>query len=110
MLKPASAVLILLTCAACSMTLPLRGQVISSSETFSGTATGFLDGAGSLEFVSSKGVRCKGQFVYITRREGRGTATCSDGRAGSFNFVSTGTSGTGEGDFGTGRVIFTFGE
>lgn len=99
-----------LSASGCSLTLPVTGQVLNSKETFTGSATGFLDGAGTLEIVSNRGVKCSGQFVYITPRQGQGTATCTDGRAGSFRFASTGTKGTGEGDFGTGKVIFTFGE
>lgn len=94
----------------CSMTLPVRGNVIATGETFLGTATGFLDGAGTLTIRSSKGAVCEGRFVYVTRREGEGTATCSDGRAGPFRFVSTGTRGTGTGGFGRDRVVFTFGD
>jgi hypothetical protein len=108
--KVIAASFVCLLSAGCSLTLPVKGQVINSTETFSGTATGYSDGAGTLELVSSRGTKCIGQFVYITPRNGQGTATCSDGRAGSFRFASTGTRGTGEGDFGSGKVIFTFGE
>lgn len=98
-----------LACAGCSLTLPVKGQVLNSTETFTGSATGYTDGAGTLEIVSNRGVKCSGEFIYITPRNGQGTAKCTDGRAGSFRFASTGTKGTGEGDFGTGKVIFTFG-
>lgn len=95
--------------AACSMTLPVRGNVMNSSETFTGTATGYMDGGGNLTIVSSKGAICKGNFVYVSRRDGEGVFTCDDGRAGPFAFVSTGTRGIGKGDLGGERFVFTFG-
>ena len=92
----------------CSMTLPVNGHVEGTGEVFTGDATGYSDGGGTLQIASAK-TACKGQFVYITRREGKGTFTCDDGRTGPFEFVSTGTRGTGTGDFGGKRFIFTFG-
>lgn len=106
------AVLVLLgaaTLSACSVTLPVHGQVQNSDETFTGTATGGLSGSGTLTIVSSKGATCSGNFVYVTERTGQGVFTCSDGRTGPFNFVSTGMSGTGYGDLGGQRFTFTFG-
>lgn len=93
----------------CSMTLPVRGQIQNSDETFSGTATGYLNGGGNLVVTSSKGASCTGDFVYVTRRNGEGVFNCNDGRTGPFQFVSTGTSGTGYGDLGGQRFTFTFG-
>jgi hypothetical protein len=93
----------------CSMTLPVQGNVVATGEAFSGTATGYADGAGDLVIVTTGGVRCTGAFVYVTRREGSGTFTCSDGRSGPFNFVSTGTRGTGTGSLSGQPVTFTFG-
>lgn len=95
--------------AGCSMTVPVRGMVQGSSETFTGTATGGLGGGGSLTVTSSLGPTCVGDFVYVTRREGEGVFNCSDGRTGPFTFVSTGTRGTGHGDLGGQRFTFTFG-
>ncbi|KGU57230.1 hypothetical protein NY99_04735 [Xanthomonas phaseoli pv. phaseoli] len=94
---------------ACSITLPVRGQVQNSTETFTGTATGGMTGGGTLTIVSSNGPTCKGNFVYAERRRGEGVFSCNDGRTGPFQFVSTGTSGTGYGDLGGQRFTFTFG-
>lgn len=95
--------------AGCSMTLPVRGQLDSGAEIFTGSATGYMDGAGTLEIVSNAGRTCAGDFVYVTRREGSGTFLCDDGQSGPFSFVSTGSRGTGTGTIG-GRVFtFTFG-
>ena len=94
--------------AACSMTLPVRGLVQNSNETFSGTATGYADGAGDLQVVSDTGAICDGEFVYVTRRNGQGIFNCSDGRSGPFQFVSTGTCGVGHGTLGGENFTFTF--
>jgi hypothetical protein len=92
------------------MTLPVRGQIQNSNETFSGSATGYIDGAGTLTIISSKGVKCSGNFVYIKSRQGKGVFNCNDGRSGPFEFVSTGSHGTGFGDLGGQRFTFTFGD
>lgn len=94
----------------CSMTLPVRGQAQYSTETFSGTATGYIDGGGNLKIVSSKGSVCEGSFVYTSSRQGKGVFNCDDKRSGPFEFVSTGSRGTGFGDLSGERFIFTFGE
>ncbi len=93
----------------CSLTLPVSGLVEGTSETFSGKATGYADGAGTLEIASNTGVTCNGNFVYVRQREGEGVFRCSDGRLGPFRFVSTGSRGTGHGDLGGKRFTFTFG-
>jgi len=93
----------------CAMTLPVKGQASDGSETFTGSATGYADGAGTLTITSSKGRKCTGDFVYVSRREGSGTFTCTDGASGPFTFVSTGTRGTGTGTLGGKAFTFTFG-
>jgi hypothetical protein len=109
-LRLAAASLLVFACTSCSMTLPVRDQVQNSAETFSGTATGHLNGGGNLQMVSSKGSACKGNFVYVTHRQGEGVFNCDDGRSGPFTFVSTGTEGTGYGTLGNERFTFTFGK
>jgi hypothetical protein len=94
---------------ACSMTLPVQGVVDGGAETMTGTATGYTNGAGTLEVKTSKGTTCKGNFVYVTPRQGSGVFNCDDGRSGPFQFVSTGTQGTGTGTFGGKSFTFTFG-
>lgn len=93
----------------CSLTLPVAGQVQNSSETFTGTATGYIDGSGVLLIVSNKGAQCSGNFIYVTNRKGEGVFKCDDGRSGPFEFVSTGSRGTGFGDLGGEKFTFTFG-
>jgi len=94
---------------ACSLTLPVNGQMADGTETFTGTATGEIDGAGVLSITSSAGRTCTGSFVYVTARTGEGTFICDDGQSGPFSFVSTGTRGTGTGTIGGKRMTFTFG-
>jgi hypothetical protein len=94
---------------ACSLTLPVQGQVQNSDDTFTGSATGYMDGSGNLTIVSSNGAVCNGEFVYVTKRTGEGVFTCDDGRSGPFRFVSTGSRGTGQGTLGNQDFTFTFG-
>jgi hypothetical protein len=94
----------------CAMTLPVTGQVQGGTETFTGTATGYMDGGGNLTLISSKGAVCKGNFVYVNRRQGEGIFICDDKRNGPFNFVSTGTRGTGYGTLDGEKFTFTFGD
>lgn len=94
---------------ACAMTLPVQGSLEEGDETFSGTATGYMDGGGNLQIASTRGLSCSGTFVYVTPRAGRGTFTCTNGLSGPFEFVSTGSRGTGTGRIGDRRFTFTFG-
>ena len=103
------ALLVVLALPGCSLTLPVRGHMQHSDETFTGSATGHLDGGGSLVVKTTTGASCKGTFVYVTYRQGSGTFVCDDGRTGPFNFVSTGSTGAGTGDLGGQRFTFTFG-
>ena len=99
------AVLVLAGC----MTLPVRGNVEGTDETFSGSATGRMSRTGTLQITSSTGVTCSGRFAYAGRNYGRGNFTCSDGRSGPFEFVSTGFAGTGRGYLDGKRFNFDFG-
>lgn len=98
-----------LALAGCSMTLPVSGRTADGTEIFTGAATGYMDGGGNLKITSSKGRVCEGNFVYVTARNGSGVFTCDDGKSGPFEFVSTGTRGTGTGVLGTTPFTFTFG-
>ena len=91
------------------MSVPVSGRFESGRVTITGVATGYLDSSGVLDLVSSNGLSIKGNFVYVTRREGQGTFVASDGRSGAFSFVSTGRRGTGVGNLGPDKITFTFG-
>jgi hypothetical protein len=92
------------------MTLPVRGQFENGKVSFTGTATGYMDGSGTIKLTSTSGLTVEGQFIYTSGRTGEGTFTASDGRSGSFTFVSTGRRGTGTGNLGDEKVTFTFGK
>jgi len=109
MLRFITALALMVSLTGCGMTLPVRGQAGDGSETFTGSATGYLDGGGNLTITSNRGRKCEGTFVYVTNREGSGTFTCSDGTSGPFTFVSTGTRGTGTGTIGGKPFTFSFG-
>ena len=102
-------ILLLIPLAGCSMTLSVNGQMEDGSESFTGSATGYMSGSGDLTIKTDKGITCKGNFVYVSRRHGEGIFTCEDGRSGPFEFVSTGSSGTGTGRLGNSYFTFTFG-
>jgi hypothetical protein len=93
----------------CSMTLPVQGLMQNGGERFTGTATGYTDGGGNLTVKTTSGATCRGTFVYVTSREGSGTFECSDGRSGPFDFVSTGSRGTGKGSLSGETFTFSFG-
>lgn len=93
----------------CSTTLPVKGRVANSSETFTGSATGYLDGAGDITLTSSEGAFCEGNFVYVTPRTGEGVISCNDGRSAALSFVSAGSRGTATAEMDGETVTFTFG-
>jgi len=93
-----------------SMTLPIHGAVLNSTETFTGMATVHFWGDGNLTLTTNKGVTCKGDFVHASQQKGNGTVTCEDGRLGSFEFVTAGFSGTGSGIIGTENFHFRIGK
>jgi hypothetical protein len=93
----------------CSKTAPVHGSVQNGTETFIGTATGYLDGAGDLTVTTSTGVTCTGTFTFATGRTGQGVFYCNDGRSGPFTFVSTGSRGSGVGSLGGQTFTFIIG-
>jgi len=108
-MKTISLLAVALGLGGCSMTLPVQGQSVAGDETFTGSATGEMDGSGTLTITSSRGLKCTGTFVYETRRSGAGTFVCTNGKSGPFTFVSSGTRGTGTGNIGGRAFTFTFG-
>lgn len=104
-----AAVAIAICLGGCSVTSGVQGASDDGHETFTGSATGYMDGSGVLQIHTSEGRTCTGNFVYINGRQGQGTFACSDGQGGPFSFVSTGTHGTGTGRLGGKPFSFTFG-
>jgi len=103
-------VFVISTFPAHAISLPIQGQVLDSTETFTGMATVHFSGEGNLTLLTNKGVACKGGFVHVSQQEGNGTVTCEDGRLGSFAFVTAGFSGTGSGIIGTEKFDFRIGK
>lgn len=101
----------LLLLAGCSLTLPVQGDFNKGQEKFLGQATGHMDGSGTLSMVTESGINCMGEFQYADSRvSGAGTFECEDGRHGTFNFTSNGTSGVGFGKTNKGEPFkFAFG-
>ncbi|MDK3073005.1 hypothetical protein QO034_07780 [Sedimentitalea sp. JM2-8] len=91
------------------VTVPLRGQLADGSETFSGSATGDLNGPGRLHLVSNRGRTCEGTFVKVSDRAGEGTLTCDDGASGPLRFVGANRSGTGTATLNGKTITFQFG-
>ncbi len=104
------AIITLTGCSLTSMTLPVKGLMENTSETFTGQATGYMDGSGSIKLISSNVTVCDGNSVYVSSRRGEGIIYCDDGRSGPFEFVSTGKRGTGFGTLNGQKFVFTFGK
>lgn len=92
------------------VTAAVRGKVQGSDEVFTGSATGYLNGAGNLTIYMKNGVSCAGEFVYISNRNGTGIFNCTDGKSGPFEFASTGLHGVGSGNVDGKTFTFTFGD
>ena len=90
--------------------IPVTGQIQASPETFRGSSTGNLNGAGRLAVTTSTGVSCTGDFTHANAREGQGTMVCGDGRSGPFSFFAEGRRGAGHGMLGGRQFTFIFGE
>lgn len=110
-LRIVAGAVLLVVFAGCSTTmLPVRGSILETAETFSGEMTEGTGGSGKMRLVSSRGIVCQGDFVYRSGSEGAGVFNCTDLRWGNFEFLSSGTRGTGVGDLAGQRMTFTFGK
>lgn len=79
---------------------------------FSGTATGYVDGTGTIEMASTvnDSLRCIGSFRYTGAKVGAGHITCNDGAVADFQFNALSSlSGYGMGTSARGPMTFTFG-
>lgn len=92
------------------MSLPIRGAVKNSTETFTGTATVHLNGEGNLKLATSKGIACMGNFAFESWSKGSGKVQCEDGRLGTFAFVTGGFSGSGSGKIADESFDFIIGK
>jgi hypothetical protein len=108
-MKAIPTLLAALLLAACEHPISLQGSMEDGSETFTGTATRYVDGGATIAITGNKGLSCTGLLVYQSKRGGRGTFNCSNGQSGPFEFVSTGTAGSGTGHIGSRPFTFIFG-
>ncbi len=110
-MKRSLVILLALAClSSCSSTHPVSGVMERSSESFSGTieGAGYREGKGTLVLVSDRRTTCRGDFVYTSRRQGRGVLSCDDGRSGPFQIAAVGSSGSGFGELAGQRYTFRF--
>ena len=96
------------------MTITSNVIAIIHGHMYVGYATGYIDGNGILEVTSLDdiNIKCLGEYSYTSLEllSGKGTASCSDGKAATFNFKGLDNSkgygyGTSEGT----PVVFTYG-
>jgi hypothetical protein len=98
----------------CSLTVPLI-VFSGNDEILRGSATGYLDGRGSIEFKNTQNdSRCTGTFEYKSRGYkgwGTGSALCTDGTSADFTFdAATNSKGYGAGEDNMGRpFLFAYG-
>ena len=95
----------------CSLTVPLLVFSGNGEDVYKGTATGYLDGSGKIQFSGTKfDVQCTGNFQYQRtgfKGWGTGTAECSDGTTANYKFDSaTSSKGSGSGEDSKGRFFF----
>lgn len=95
----------------CSLTVPLLVFSGNGEDVYRGSATGYLDGSGTIKFSGTKfDVDCTGKFQYQRtgfKGWGTGDAECSDGTTANYKFDSaTSSKGSGSGEDSKGRFFF----
>jgi len=105
----------------CAQTAEHPGSIFSISEPliavigdeiFSGEATGYLDGTGTIRMQSQKdpNLKCIGDFHYVSSKSGTGSATCIGGTRGLLVFQAlSNLSGYGTAISDRGPVSFAYG-
>jgi len=103
------AVSLLTITAACSMSMPVTGQLSDGSETFTGSGEAGMNTAAPFTMASSNGTTCSGTFDMKSLSGGTGAFTCEDGRSGSFNWTSNGSKLAGNGTISGKPMTLTMG-
>ena len=97
----------------------IEGRMLHTPESFSGTTTAELTGAGTLNLLSTKGARCGGAYRQVhddntaeiqvadQRKSGELDLTCSDGRSGKVLFLVGDEEAVGTGMLGKDIVTLT---
>jgi hypothetical protein len=89
----------------------VEGKMLHAPETFTGEATGSIDGNGKITLTSSRGTRCSGPYRQVPNNNaaevggqpaenGVATLTCNDGRQGKVMFTVGADQAVGTGMLG----------
>lgn len=94
-----------------TITVPTRAIVGEPSKSYTGKATGYLGGHGTLEVASSDGRQCVGTFRHTKPGTGVVVLRCDDGDTAEMDFTTLSrTSGFGSGVSKMGRSVkFVYG-
>ena len=92
-----------------TLTLAVEGTMDDGPEFFTGTIDRRLENEGVLTFASDRGLRCRGEFAYVSGHDAKGTLNCTNGLAGPFQFESNGKCGKGTGRIAGRGFTFVFG-
>jgi hypothetical protein len=85
---------------------------VNPVEEYSGKATGYMNGTGTIDMINEKKNQCVGTFRYDPSfKSGKGVVRCDDGDSAQITFTPiTNTSGYGAGTTVTGRPLrFVYG-
>jgi hypothetical protein len=99
----------------------VEGKLLHAAETFTGEATGSIDGNGALTLTSSRGTTCSGPYRQVPNdtaaevdghatENGVATLTCSDGRTGKVVFTIGADQAVGTGMLGQDIVTLQIAE
>jgi hypothetical protein len=100
----------------------IEGRMLHAPESFTGTTTAELTGAGTLNLLSTTGTRCGGAYHQVQddtsaevrvedqHKSGEADLTCSDGRSGKVLFLVGQDEAVGTGMLGKDIVTLTIAE
>ena len=92
-----------------TLTLAVEGIMDDGPELFTGTVDRRLEHEGVLAITSDRGLRCRGEFAYVSANDAKGTLNCTNGLSGPFQFESNGKRGKGTGRIAGRGFTFVFG-
>ena len=92
-----------------TLTLAVEGIMDDEPELFTGTVARRLENEGVLTITSDRGLRCRGDFVYVSAHDAKGSLDCTNGLSGPFQFESNGKRGKGTGRIAGRGFTFVFG-
>jgi hypothetical protein len=95
--------------AACSTTMPVSGQLLNGTETFTGSGEAGMSTGAPFTMTSSRGTACSGTFDMKSLSGGLGVFSCDDGRSGTFDWVAQGGKLAGTGAIAGAPMTLTMG-